>query len=70
MKSLADVVSASGLAGYAEVALIIFFVAFIAVGVRALVTNRAALERGARLPFDDGGAPSDDSSKPAAPRGT
>jgi len=69
MKSLADVVSASGLAGYAEVALIIFIVAFIAVGLRALVTNRAALDHEARLPFDDGDLSNDDSSTPAAPRG-
>jgi cbb3-type cytochrome oxidase subunit 3 len=57
MKSIADVVSASGLAGYAEVALVIFVLVFIAVGVRALATNRAALERAANLPFDDDPAP-------------
>jgi hypothetical protein len=53
MKSIADVVSASGLAGYAEVALVIFFAAFVAIGVRALVTSRSALDRAAHLPLDD-----------------
>jgi hypothetical protein len=53
MKSIADVVSASGLAGYAEVALVIFFVVFLVVGIRAMATNGAALDRAARLPLDD-----------------
>ncbi|MGH7618183.1 MAG: hypothetical protein ACREPM_13235 [Gemmatimonadaceae bacterium] len=57
MKSIADVVSASGLAGYAEVALVIFFAVFVAVGIRALATNRVALEHEASLPFDDDSAP-------------
>jgi hypothetical protein len=54
MKSIADVVSASGLAGYAEVALVIFFAVFLLVGLRAMFANREALERSAHLPFDDG----------------
>jgi cbb3-type cytochrome oxidase subunit 3 len=53
MKSIADVVGASGLAGYAEVALLLFFLVFVVVSVRALATNRAAIERAARLPLDD-----------------
>jgi hypothetical protein len=53
MKSIADVVSASGLAGYAEIALVIFFGVFLVVGLRALLTNRAALDRAANLPLDD-----------------
>jgi hypothetical protein len=53
MKSIADVVSASGLAGYAEIALVIFFVVFVVVGLRALATNGRALDRAANLPFDD-----------------
>ena len=45
MKSIADVVSASGLAGYAEVALVLFFVAFVAVvHPRARAASGAALE--------------------------
>jgi len=53
MKSIADVVSASGLAGYAEVALVIFFLVFLVVGIRALSGNRDALDRAAQLPLDD-----------------
>ena len=53
MKSIADVVGASGLAGYAEVALLLFFLVFVVVSVRALSTNRAVIERAARLPLDD-----------------
>lgn len=53
MKSIADVVSASGLAGYAEVALVLFFAVFLVVGVRALGADRNALDRAARIPLDD-----------------
>ena len=68
MKSIADVVSASGLAGYAEVALVIFFFVFIAIGVRALATNRAALDRAASLPLDDESAPRTEPSSAASSR--
>ena len=53
MKSIADVVQASGLAGYAEIALVLFFAVFVAVGLRALTTNRAALDHAAHLPLED-----------------
>ena len=53
MKSLADVVGASGLSGYAELALLVFFITFIAVGIRALTADRAAMDHAARLPLDD-----------------
>ncbi len=53
MKSISDVVGGSGLAHFAEIALVIFFAVFVVVGVRALLTNRAALDAAARLPFDD-----------------
>lgn len=53
MKSIADVVSASGLSGYAEVALLIFVAVFVIVALRALLTNRSAIDRASRLPFDD-----------------
>ncbi|HEX8944046.1 MAG TPA: hypothetical protein VF785_12990 [Gemmatimonadaceae bacterium] len=52
MKSIADVVSASGLAFYAEVALAIFFVVFVAVGLRLLVSSRQ-WDHVARLPLED-----------------
>jgi len=53
MKSIADVVGASGLAGYAEVALLLFFLVFVVVGVRALTTDRAFIDRAANLPLED-----------------
>lgn len=52
MKSIADVVSAAGLAGYAEIALLLFFAVFVAVGVRAIATNRGAIDHAARLPLE------------------
>ena len=68
MKSIADVVSASGLAGYAEIALVIFFAAFLAVGIRALMTNRASFDRAANLPLDDDSASAAIHSSAAAKR--
>ena len=53
MKSISDVVGAAGLHGYAEIALILFFVVFVAVALRALFTRRADLDRLARMPLDD-----------------
>lgn len=53
MKSISDVVSGSGLAHFAEVALVIFFVVFVVVALRAMLTNRATLDRAAHLPFED-----------------
>ena len=53
---LSDVMSHAGLAGYAEVALILFFVVFVAVVVRTLAwSNRAEMDRMSRLPLDDDG---------------
>jgi hypothetical protein len=52
---LSDVVSHAGLAVYAEVALVLFFVAFVVIGVRLLVRrDRHELERMSRMPLDDG----------------
>ena len=53
MKSLTDVVSGAGLAGYAEVALLIFFLVFVAVGLRVLFSATSAFENAARMPLDD-----------------
>lgn len=52
MKSIADVVGASGLAFYAEVALAIFFIVFVAVGLRLLAPTRQ-WEHVANLPLED-----------------
>jgi cbb3-type cytochrome oxidase subunit 3 len=54
VKSISDVVSGAGLAGYAEVALIIFFLVFVAIGLRVLLARKATFSREAQLPFDDG----------------
>ncbi len=51
---LSDVMSHAGLAGYAEVALILFLLAFVAVVWRAFGSSRAEMDRNARLPLDDG----------------
>lgn len=52
---LSDVVGHSGLSGYAEVALILFFVAFLLVVARVFWPGRKGeLERASQLPFDDG----------------
>ena len=61
---LSDVMSHAGLSGYAEVALILFVAAFLAVVVRLYWPGRAAeLDHAARLPLDD------DTTTRAAPAG-
>ncbi len=55
MRSLSDVVSHAGLAVYAEVAMVLFLVAFLAVAVWTfLPRNRRAMDEARRLPLDDG----------------
>ena len=52
---LSDAVSHSGLVLYAEVALVLFFLAFVLIGVRLLLRrDRGELERLSRMPLDDG----------------
>ena len=51
---LSDIVSGSGLHGYAEVAMIIFMVVFAGVAVRLLMRGRReAWEQASRLPLED-----------------
>jgi hypothetical protein len=50
---LSDVVSHSGLAGYAVVALVLFMIAFLAVVIGVLLRSRREIDHVARLPFDD-----------------
>jgi cbb3-type cytochrome oxidase subunit 3 len=53
MKSLTDVVSGAGLSGYAEIALILFVIAFLAVVVSLFLPSRQRVyERMRRLPVD------------------
>lgn len=51
--NLSDAVGGAGLSFYAEIALLIFCVVFLVLGVRLLFFARADMERAARLPFDD-----------------
>lgn len=58
MKSLSDVVGASGLSGYAVVALVLFVLAFLLILIPLVAPNRSAqFERDGRLPFDEPNAP-------------
>lgn len=52
--SLSDIMGNAGLAGYAEVALVVFLLVFIAVVVRLLQPSRRQdLDEASRLPLDD-----------------
>jgi cbb3-type cytochrome oxidase subunit 3 len=63
MKSLTDVVSGAGLSGYAEIALVIFLIAFIGVVISLFLPSRQrTFERMRRLPIER------DSSEPASRR--
>lgn len=53
MKSISDVVSGAGLAGYAEIALLIFFLVFVAVGLRVLLSAKHSFRDAAQLPLHD-----------------
>ena len=66
MKSISDVVSGAGLAGYAEIALLIFFLVFVAIGLRVLLSAKTSFAAAARLPLDDASPDSADSSSTAA----
>lgn len=63
MKSLTDVVSGAGLSGYAEIALVIFLVAFIGIVISLFLPSRQrTFERLRRLPIEH------DSSEPSSRR--
>jgi len=52
--SLRDVVSGAGLGAFAEVALVLFFAAFLAIVLYVVLRRRGAWDRARRLPLDDG----------------
>jgi hypothetical protein len=53
MKSLTDVMSGAGLSGYAEIALVIFFVAFVGIVISLFVPSRQrTYEHLRNLPID------------------
>jgi cbb3-type cytochrome oxidase subunit 3 len=49
---LSDVMSHAGLARYAEVALILFLIAFAAIVIRLFRSPRREIERASRLPLE------------------
>ena len=56
MKSLTDVVSGAGLSGYAEIALVLFLLAFVGVVVSLFLPSRQRVYEHLRhLPIDDDG---------------
>lgn len=57
MKSLADVVAGAGLHIYADIALILFLAAFLAILARVVFTKRSHWEHELHLPLDDDTAP-------------
>ncbi|MEK7314719.1 MAG: hypothetical protein AAB011_00930 [Candidatus Eisenbacteria bacterium] len=58
---LSDIMGNSGMALYAEIALILFLVVFVAVVVRVFATRRSEMDRHARLPLEDGERPAKES---------
>ena len=51
---LTDIMSNAGLSGYAEVALILFFAAFVGVAIATFLPSRKKeMDRAARLPLED-----------------
>ena len=53
MQRLSDLVSHAGLALYAEVALVLFLLAFLAIVWRVLAARRSEMEELARKPLED-----------------
>lgn len=50
---LSDIMSQMGLASYAEVGLILFFITFVAVSIRVWRTSKKAADEYALIPLDD-----------------
>jgi cbb3-type cytochrome oxidase subunit 3 len=73
MKSLTDVVSGAGLSGYAEIALVIFLIAFIGIVISLFApSKRQTYERMRHLPIDAESAdlpPYRDTDDPSLRRG-
>jgi cbb3-type cytochrome oxidase subunit 3 len=65
MQRLADIMSHAGLSGYAEVALILFLIAFVVIVVRIfLPSRRREMEKMARKPLEDDTPPSNRGARP------
>jgi cbb3-type cytochrome oxidase subunit 3 len=51
---LSDIMAAAGLSFYAQVALVLFLIVFVAIAIRTFLPSRAReLDAAARLPLDD-----------------
>lgn len=59
---LSDIMSQMGLASYAEVGLVIFFLTFLAVGIRVMRTSKETASNYAQIPLED--SPSTITPKP------
>ena len=67
---LSEIMSHAGLARYAEIALVLFFIAFVIVVVRVFRPGAAQkLSRDARLPLDEGDGGDDDRRATRKPGG-
>ncbi|MFI5246217.1 MAG: hypothetical protein ACHQQR_13370 [Gemmatimonadales bacterium] len=53
MNPLADVVGASGLHVFAEIALVLFLIAFGTIVTQLLTARQSSMDRAARLPLED-----------------
>jgi cbb3-type cytochrome oxidase subunit 3 len=54
---LSDVMSHAGLALYAEIAMVIFLIVFVAIVIRLFRSKRSEMERHARMPLEDSEPP-------------
>lgn len=50
---LSDIMGRAGLAVYAEIALVLFLIVFVAVVIRIFTARRADMDRRARMPLED-----------------
>jgi len=50
---LSDIMGNSGLAIFAEIALVLFIVVFVAIVIRLFAARRSDMDRHARLPLED-----------------
>lgn len=64
MQRLSDLVSHAGLALYAEVALVLFLVAFLVIVWRVIAARRSEMEELARKPLEDAGTSPSPGARP------
>jgi cbb3-type cytochrome oxidase subunit 3 len=65
MHGLSDIMSHAGLSGYAEVALVLFLLAFLVIVLRVYApSRRREMDEMARKPLEDGTSPSGPGARP------